>query len=970
MGDGVRVSVRVGSSQTPLAIRGLAPVLSGIAAVSGLAALVFEALWFRVAGLSLGNGIWASSIVLASFMLGLALGNALSARLADRLRAPLRFYAYLELAIGVSGAALVIGAPLLPELLSPVLGALRDRPVWLNGLRLGLALAMMTIPATAMGATLPVLVKALSRTGQPFGQVLGRIYGWNTLGAVFGAVVAEAWLVSVVGIRGSALTAAGLDAVAAAAALWVARQLEAPGVGSAAPETSAPAKRPSLVGARRWLLAAFLSGLLFLALEVVWFRFLSLFVYGTSLVFAVLLSVVLAGISLGGLLAGRWIGRGGDTRAALPALALASGVGVLATYAFYPSVVRAFLAPGSAAAQVAHVIVISLPLMAPVAVLSGVLFTALGDAARRALTGEARTTGWLTLSNTLGGAIGSLLGGFLWLPYLGVERSLLLAAAGYALIAAVVWRPSEIAAPGDRWRRVVGWRVAWCLAFVVAWVFFPRGILRDQFLAHPTRPFQAPGSEIVAVREGLLETLVFVRTSRFGEPLYHRMFTDGFSMSSTTVASRRYMKSYVYLPAAIHPGLENALLISYGTGSTAKALTDTRELRHIDVVDISPDVLEMSRVVHPLATEDPLADPRVEQHVEDGRFFLQTTDRRYDLITSEPPPPKYAGVVNLYSREYFQLVRRRLAPGGLTTYWLPVHGLSESDALAITRAFCDVFEDCTLWTGAGLDWMLVGTNGLEGGVDRERFTGQWRDPVVAAELRDVGLETPAQLGATFLAGTSTLRALTRDIPPLVDDFPHRLSTEPFLPSDALHAPFHRSVMNVVRAREEFARSPFVARTWPADLREASLAEFRWQHFVNERITLEGGDLGPADLLEILTESELQALPLWLLGSELREQEIASRAKPGPAVHRVRGIGALAARDYARAVDHFRRARGGRIRQPRVASLEILAMCMAGDVDGASDLARRLVRAHPAAAADAEHWRWLESAFGLPDPRDG
>jgi len=948
-------------TQEPLAApRGLAAVLSAIAFASGCAALVFEALWFRVAGLSFGNGLWASSIVLAAFMAGLAAGNGLAAGLADRLRSPIRFYAGLELAIGASGALLVALLPLLPGALAPLWRELRESPALLNTVRLALSFTLMTVPATAMGATLPVLVKALARSRQPFGQVLGRLYGWNTLGAVLGAVAGEAWLVGWLGVRGSALAAGGLDALAALAAYGLARRVET-GEATAAPEGSVHGA-DGWQGVR-WLSAALLCGALFLALEVVWFRFLSLFVYGTSLVFAVLLAVVLAGISLGGLAAGRWIGRGGDARASLPALALASGAAVLLTYAAYGGVVRALLAPGAAAMTVGHVVLLAAPLMAPVAVLSGVLFTALGDSARRDLGGDARTTGLLTLANTVGGAVGSLTGGFVWLPQLGVERSLLVAAAGYVLVALVT-------AGGSGTSSLRAWlgRGASAAVFVAAWIAFPRGALRDEFLPHPTIPFREPGSEIVAVREGVLQTLVFVRTSRFGEPLYYRMFTDGFSMSSTSVASRRYMKAYVYLPVAIHPGLRSALLISYGTGSTARALADTRELERIDVVDISPDVLEMSRVVYPKAEDDPLEDPRVHVHVEDGRFYLQTTERRYDLVTSEPPPPKYAGVVNLYSREYFELVRRRLAPGGITTYWLPVHGLSESDTRSIVRAFCDVFDDCTLWTGAGLDWMLVGTNGLAGGVDEDRFTQQWRDPVVGPELRDVGFEHPAQLGATFLAGSDTLRSLVADTPPLVDDFPHRLSNEPFLPSDARRSAFHRGLMDVDAAAREFERSPFVARTFPASIRAATRPEFRWQRVIDERIVMEGGELGERDLHEVLSESDLEILPLWLLGSEEREQQIAERARERPDVDRVRGIGALARRDYQRAAAYFRQARRGQLRNARVTGLEIYALCMAGEVDEASRLAHLLVQAHPAAARSDALWEWLAATFELRDPR--
>ncbi len=138
-------------------------------------------------------------------------------------------------------------------------------------------------------------------------------------------------------------------------------------------------------------------------------------------------------------------------------------------------------------------------------------------------------------------------------------------------------------------------------------------------------------------------------------------------MSGTGWGARRYMKLYVYLPVALHPDPKSALLISYGVGSTAKALTDTPDFQTIDVVDISPEILEMSAIVYPVPSDHPLNDPRVTVHVEDGRYFLQTTKQTFDLITGEPPPPIMAGVANLYSREYFQLIHDRLAEGGMVS---------------------------------------------------------------------------------------------------------------------------------------------------------------------------------------------------------------------------------------------------------------------------------------------------------------
>ena len=263
---------------------------------------------------------------------------------------------------------------------------------------------------------------------------------------------------------------------------------------------------------------------------------------------------------------------------------------------------------------------------------------------------------------------------------------------------------------------------------------------------------------------------MYLRESFHGRPLYERLMTNGYSMSATTFRGRRYMSLYAYWSLAVNPGARKALLISYGIGNTAKALTEARQLESIDVVDISRDILELGALAFP-ETSPPLSDPRVRTHVEDGRFFLQTTDERFDLITAEPPPLRGAGITNLYSREYFHLAHDRLREGGVLTYWLPVNQLQLSETKAVIRGFCDAFPDCTLWSGAGLQWMLAGTRGLHGPVPEDQFTAQWRDPVVAPELGALGFEQPGALGATFLADAATLLERTEDTPPLDDDHP-------------------------------------------------------------------------------------------------------------------------------------------------------------------------------------------------------
>src|SRR5262245_2240034 len=655
-----------------------------------------------------------------------------------------------------------------------------------------------------MWATLPLVVGALHRADPHFGRVLGRLYGWNTLGAVLGALAGEAWLFERFGIRGTAALAGAANAVAAAGALALARRAEEAAVRGAAP------RLPALPRAA-WgvLLAAFAAGFALLGLEVIWFRIALLYVRAESLSFATMLALVLAGIGLGGLAGGRLLGRRPRAAGAAAAVALAAGALVVSGYAL--------LREPEPAAPWLRVARLSLELMFPVALASGLLFALLGEALDRLAPAQTRSAGLLTLANTTGAMLGPLVAGFALLPRLGMEASLRALAALYAAVALAAWL-AGVRPPSRSARGAVALAAA---AFVASQALFPRGAM-ERHLRAPVEPWRrSEGAEPVAVREGLTETVLYVERRLFGEPLYHRMLTNSHSMSSTGFFARRYMKLFVWWALAVHPDAKKALLVSYGVGNTAEALVDTGTLEQIDVVDVSRDVLELSRIVFPDAARWPLADPRVRVHVEDGRHFLQTTRERFDLITGEPPPPKLAGVVGLYTREHFELVRERLAPGGVATWWLPVHGLLEADTKAIVHAFCAAFEDCSLWRGAGLDWMLAGTRGASGPGSAERFARQWADPAVAVELGELGVERPEQLGALFLAGPDDLRELARATAPLDDDHPKRLTRELAGPArtSELYAPW----LDAAVSRERFARSPLLARLWPEPVRTETLA---------------------------------------------------------------------------------------------------------------------------------------------------
>ncbi|HEU5255902.1 MAG TPA: hypothetical protein VFU28_07930 [Vicinamibacterales bacterium] len=938
---------------------------------SGASALVFETLWFRQAGLAFGNSIWASSLVLSAFMAGLGLGNALAAAFGPRVANAVRAYAYAEAAIALTGVGLVYLFPVIGVVLAPLFRPLLDQPWLLNPLRLLVAFILLLVPSTAMGITLPLLVTALAdrpgirkvQRSDPFGRVLGWLYGWNTLGAMAGVLVGESYLVGALGVRGTAIAAGGLNFVAAAVAA-VASVGWNGGTGGRG-KAQSPSHPSSLSSLSRPLIAVFLSGFALLALEVIWFRFLLLFVKGHSVAFAVMLAVVLAGIAAGGLAAALWLRlMPGADRFAAP-LAFVAAVTVVASYRYFPSVIEPF-GLGSIT-QPEAIVRVSLPLMFPVSFISGMFFPVVGAALRTGLTTEIATAGTLTLANTIGAALGSLVAGFILLPLLGIERSFFAIGLLYAAVGMVV---------GRLWRAPFIVYAAAATA-VVALAGFPFGQFNARLVSIPVERWAQGEAErrLVAVREGLTETVVFFQRLLLGKPVSDVMLTNSFSMSTTGYGVRRYQRLYAYWPIAVHPELKRALVIGYGVGNTAKALTDSTGIESIDLVDLSRDILAMAPIVFPDPREQPLRDPRMHIHIEDGRYFLQTTDRYFDLITGEPPPPGIAGVENLYSREYFQLIHDRLANQGIVTYWLPLADLSDVSAKAILRAFCDVFDDCSLWNGSGTNLMIVGSrredsSAARGATSEQDFRRQWNLPVVAAEMKRLGLERPEQLGALFLGDATFVRALVGGARPLVDDDPKLIEAASSSPDEATH--LLASITDTGAARTRFQTSGFIGRQWPASLIQSSAQYFDVQHVIDAHMygSLVKQNLALEDVHRLLTGTTVQTPVLWRLASNADIQQVVSNASPAelmdPLLQYHLAIRLLSERDYRQAAIAFERATQSPQVRDNAFVLYIYALCMSGQRAKAQAISSDAFAASGVSSLPPL-WVWMKDTFGV-DPR--
>ncbi|MDQ2918436.1 MAG: hypothetical protein M3R10_00960, partial [Verrucomicrobiota bacterium] len=257
---------------------------------------------------------------------------------------------------------------------------------------------------------------------------------------------------------------------------------------------------------------------------------------------------------------------------------------------------------------------------------------------------------------------------------------------------------------------------------------------------------------------------------------------------------------------------ENALLICYGVGVTADAFTHDPLLRHLDIVDISKEVFELANFYTGPGYANPLRDPRVTTYVQDGRFFLQASPTSYDIISGEPPPLKVAGTVNLYTRQFFSLMKERLKEGGIASFWLPLYQLKIVESKAILRAFLDVFPNASLWATSDMEWIMIGIKPPLPVPNEEFSRNLWSSAEFRSDLWRIGIEVPEQVPALFVMDAAEIDRLTRDVPPLEDAYPKRLSDA--APDLKAAQQFGFTYLETSGALQRFLASPLCRQIWP------------------------------------------------------------------------------------------------------------------------------------------------------------
>ena len=699
--------------------------------LSGAAGLVYEVVWTRMLAQIFGNTTYAVATVLAAFMAGLAFGSYLFGRLADRGKNGFQLYGILEACVGLYGLLVPWLFRAGRELYVPMFFISESFPAVFNVLLFFLAFLLLAFPAMLMGATLPVLSRALVSDLADIGRRVGNLYAANTLGAVLGTAAAGYYLVEAFGMATTIYLAASVNLLIALI-IFVTDRIRTKARVTLAPPVPTTAQTTPTTGVS-WLgailLAGFgLSGFCALVYQNSWSRILTL-VIGTSVYsFTTMLVTFLAGLALGGFIYARLFGRRSARLSGFGAVELAIGVTALATLPLFERLPLLFLRlieifgdsfPLFVSSQL---LLCALVILVPT-VLFGATFPMVVKIFTQDLYRVGSGVGTSYAANTLGAIFGAFAGGFVLIPTLGIQQTLILAALINLLVgAAMVLADTQVRAP---------LRYGVAAATVLALIFLPIGILRwdpavltsgvtlyhHVYRTLPTdtlRLEKIRRDDVVYYREGPTATISVHKNP----PATDAQRALGIPANSYTVRTNGKIDGshndaltqllIGYIPMILKPDAKSAAVIGLGTGMTAKAVA-TFPIKTLDILEIEPAMVEASTYFDD-ANGKVLADPRVRLVISDARNYLSATARKYDLITSEPSNPWIAGIANLYTVDFYERIRSKLTENGIFAQWFHDYSMSPTDLRMVLNSFAKGFHHVSVWELHRKDFLLVGSN--------------------------------------------------------------------------------------------------------------------------------------------------------------------------------------------------------------------------------------------------------------------
>jgi len=719
---------------------------------SGCAALIYEVVWFQLLQLVIGSSAVSLGVLLGTFMAGMCIGSLLLPARISPVHHPLRVYAYLEIGIGVIGLLILWTLPVLSGIYTAW------APAGIVGILLrGVAAAIFLLPPTLlMGATLPAIARFVRTT--PDGVAwMGFFYGGNIAGAVLGSLLAGFYLLRVYDMAVATYAAVALNMLVAVFALYLARLT--------AYEPAAP-ERTTIVSARgAWAIyvAIAVSGMTALSAQVIWSRILSLLYGGTVYTFSLILAVFLLGLGIGSSL-----GSALSRNIARPRLALAwcqmllAGAIAWAAYALTDSLPYWPIDPSMSSSPWFTFqldIVRTLWAILPAAILWGASFPLALASVAGGRTDPGRLVGGVYAANTVGAIVGALGASLLLVIWIGSQRTqqllivLSVMASLLALDAASAEEPEKDAsrAPARRFQLgstllIVG------AAMMAAWLARHVSPVPAILVAYGRYAASRLGqADVIDMREGWNASIAVTRLSN-GVLNYHNA---GKVQASSEPQDMRLQRMLGHMTTLIPDNPKRVLVIGFGAGVTAGAVSIEPRLEQITIAEIEPLVPVMASEHFGAHNFDVYKNPKTRLILDDARHFLMTTNETFDAITSDPLDPWVKGAAMLYTREFFEEVKTHLNPGGVVTLFVQLYESNPAAVKSEIATFLEAFPNGVVWgntqQGVGYDLVLMGTvEPLT--IDVDAIDARLKSPPyarIAHSLSQIGMYSAVDLFTTY-----------------------------------------------------------------------------------------------------------------------------------------------------------------------------------------------------------------------------
>jgi spermidine synthase len=716
---------------------------------SGCAALIYEVVWFQLLQLTIGSSAVSLGVLLGTFMGGMCLGSILLPRRISASHHPLKVYAYLELGIGVIGVLVLYGMPLLTGIYTSIAGS------GIVGILLrGVAAAICLLPPTLlMGATLPAIARWVKTTPEGVSW-LGFFYGGNIAGAVLGSLTAGFYLLRVHDLAIATFAAVGLNILVAVIALVIARSAPY----EPAVEETAAVVRPR--GATAIYIAIGISGMTALSAEVIWTRILSLLYGGTVYTFALILAVFLFGLGIGSS-----VGSALSRNIERPRLALAwvqmllAGAIAWSAYMLTQSLPYWPIDPSTSSSPWFTFqldLVRSLWAMLPAAILWGASFPLALASVADGRRDPAKLVGGVYAANTVGAIVGSLTASLLLVVWVGSQRAqqLLIILSVMASLLALDAASSEGTekTPARGRMRLGGTLLIVGAAMIAAWLARNVGSVPAILVAYGRYAASRIGqADVIDMREGWNASIAVTRLAN-GVLNYHNA---GKVQASSEPQDMRLQRMLGHMTTLMPPDPKRVLVIGFGAGVTAGAVSIEPRLEQVTIAEIEPLVPVMASEHFGAHNFDVYKNPKTRLVLDDGRHFLMTTNEKFDAITSDPLDPWVKGAAALYTREFFEEVKQHLNPGGVMTLFVQLYESNPAAVKSEISTFLEAFPHGIVWgntqNGAGYDLVLMG--GLEPlKIDVDKIEQTLKSPQyarVAQSLSEIGMFSAVDLFSTY-----------------------------------------------------------------------------------------------------------------------------------------------------------------------------------------------------------------------------